>query len=237
VNIKTAVAISIASAILLVTPIFAQESSSSTTKVRPLPPRIEARKIALDTRFALMEANLQERRLMEASKAAIFRQKLEERKLRIASHEAEIKLKIQTFKDKQKAEIASRVNTNLNRINQNQTDQMLKHLDKMSQLLDKLADRPAANQAIADARAAIDTARGAVQVQAQKDYTIAVTTETKIKLDAQAKRDQLQMDITAVRRQVIAAKQAVSNAVRVAKSGKTATESAKVKEGSSSGQQ
>ena len=30
--------------------------------------------------------------------------------------------------DKRKAEIAQRVNTNLNRINQNQTTQMLKHL-------------------------------------------------------------------------------------------------------------
>ncbi len=251
VNQRTAIAISIASAIFLITPALAQDSTSSTAVKPALQNRIQK----IDNKIAQIRTNLQQkmlelehRKLTEASKAAIFRQKLEDRRLKIASHEAEIKLKIQAFKDKQKAEIAARVNTNLNKINQNQTDQMLKHLDKMSQLLDKLTDRvnsnspdikdsTAANQAIADARAAIDTARTAVQAQAQKDYTIAVTTETKIRLDAKAKRDQLHTDIKAVRKLVIDAKQAVSNAVRVAKSGKVATPSAEEKEGSSSGKQ
>lgn len=232
--IKTAIAIFVASAIFLVAPVLAEDSTSTAKPV--LQNRIQK----IDNKIAQISTNTQ--------------QKLEERRFKIASHEAQIKLKIQAFKDKQKAEIATRVNTNLNKINQNQTDSMLKNLDLMSSLLDKLAtrvnsnsplgDQPtsdikdpaAANQAIADARATIDTARTAVEAQAQKDYTINVTTEAKIRLDAQAKRDQLHSDIKAVRQLVIDAKQGVSNAIRVAKSGKIATPSAEEKEGSSSGQ-
>lgn len=248
-NIKTAIAISVASAILLITPVLAEDSTSTAKPILQNKIQKTDKRIAqVKTNVAQKVQELEQRRLGEASKAATFRQKLEDKRVKIASHEAEIKAKIQKFKDKQKAEIATRVNTNLNKINQNQTGQMLRNLDLMSQLLDKLAQRvasnspdikdpAAANQAIADARTAIDTARTAVEAQAQKDYTIAVTTETKIKLDAQAKRDQLHTDIKTVRQLVIDAKQTVSNAVRVAKSGKVATPSAQEKEGSSSGQQ
>lgn len=210
VNVIKAAAFIAVSLILIASPVLAEDPTSTAKPTQQL------------------RTNIQQ--------AAIFRQKLEERRLKIASHEAEMKAKIQKFKDKQKAEIAARINTNLNRINQNQTDTMLKNLDLMSSLLDKLADRvtqgtpdikdPAlANQAIADAREAIANARTAVEAQAQKDYTIAVTTETRIRLDAQAKRDQLHTDIKAVRKLVIDAKQAVSNAIRVAKSRKEATQS------------
>ncbi len=175
-------------------------------------------------------------------------QKLENMRDKIASREAKMRLRFQEFKDKQKATIAERVNINLNKINQNQTDQMFKHLDKMSALLDKLTDRVsrgspdikdpvAANQALADARAAIDTAKTAVQTQAQKDYTITVTTEANIRRDAQAKRDALHTDIRATRKLVIDAKQSVANAISIARTGKIATPSARIKEGTNSGQQ
>lgn len=246
---KTAILIAAASSILLISPVLALDSTSTA---RPV---IQNKIQKIDTRIAQKEANveqkmkeLEQRKLTEASKAAMFRQKLEQRKEVIASHEAQIRAKIQAFKDKQKAEIASRVNTNLNKINQNQTDQMIKHLDLMSQLLDKLAtkvssnssdikDPTLTNQAITDARDAVAKAKTAVEAQAQKDYTINVTTETKIRVDAQAKRDQLHTDITTVRKLVIDAKQSVSNAVRIAKSGKIATPSASEKEGTTSGKQ
>ena len=229
--IKAAIAISIASTILLIQPVLAEDSTtSSTTRI---PTNIQKRidtSGADRTRMEKSKQMMEQKQLSEASRAAMFRRKLEDIRAKIASREAEMRLKFQQFKDKQKATIAERVNTSLNKINQNQTDQMLKHLDLMSTLLDKLEDRvnknssdikdpAAANQAIADARATIDAAKTAVQAQAQKDYTIQVTTETKIRLDAQAKRDQLHKDIMALRKQVIDAKQKVSDAVRIAKSG------------------
>ena len=177
------------------------------------------------------------------------KQMLEGARAKIASQEAKFKERLQQFKDKQKAQIAERVNTNLNKINQNQTTQMLKNLDTFSSILDKLNERinsnlpdikdPAGAKAASDtARSAIDSAKSAVQTQAQKDYTITITTETKVGADAKAKRDQLHKDILAVRKQVIDARQKVSDAIRIAKGGpKAATPSASEKEGTSSGQQ
>lgn len=242
---KSAIAISIASAIFLIAPVLAQDSTSSTT-VKPIRPALQK---VEDKMQARKEANVEERRLMEASKAAIFRNKLDSRREFIASQEAKFRQKLQQFKDQQKAVIADRVNTNLNKINQNQTDHMLKNLDLMTQLLDKLQQRvnslspdikdpEAANEAIADAREVIDATVAAVQIQSQKDYTITATAEARIGLNAKAKRDLLFKDIMAARKLVINSKQMVSNAIRIAKSGpKTATPSVGVREGTPSGQQ
>lgn len=167
---------------------------------------------------------------------------------KIASKEAELKLKLQTFKDKKKAEIAERVNTNLNKINQNQTDQMKKHLDKMSTILDKLETRvnnktpdikdpAAAKAAIVSARAAIASASSAVTTQAQNDYTVQATTEATIKTAVQTQRQKLYNDLKNVRNLVISAKQAVANAIRVAKSGIIEQGKEEEKEGTTSGKQ
>lgn len=244
---KTAILLAAASGILFITPVIAEDSTATAR------PAIQNRIQKIDTKIAQREAKvgqkikeLEQTKLTEASKAALFRQQMENKKLMIASHEAQIRIKIQAFKDKQKAEIASRINANLNKINQNQTDQMLKHLDLMSRLLDKLANRvssssadvknpSAANQSIADAREAVAKAKIEVEAQAQKDYTINVTTESKIRQDAQTQRELLHKDILSVRKIVIEAKQAVANAVMVVKSGKIATPSVSTKEGTESG--
>ncbi len=160
----------------------------------------------------------------------------------IASKAAALKLKLQTFKDQKKAQIAERVNTNLNDINQKQTEQMQKHLDAMSVILDKLEvrvnsptpdikDPEAARVAIASARATIATVSAAVLAQSQKDYTIQVTSESKIGVDAKTQRDKLHADILAIRKAVIDAKQSVANAIRVAKSGSVPNMGSSPKEG------
>lgn len=169
-------------------------------------------------------------------------QKVETRKENVASKEAALKARLEAFKDKRKAQITERVNTTLGKINENQTNMMLKHLDKMLAILDKLEarvnegkpdikDPAAAKTAIASARAAIATATDAVKAQAEKDYTIQVTSESKVREDSQAVRRQLHTDLQAVRKQVIDAKRTVANAIRMAKSGSGA------KEGTSSGTQ
>lgn len=145
-----------------------------------------------------------------------LQQRIETRKEKMASREATLKTKLQTFKDKRKAEAAERVNTNLNKINQNQTAQMLKHMDKMSTLLDKVEAR--FNKSFPDTRAKITAATEAVKTQAAKDYTLQVTSESTVRKDAETLRTQLKTDLMAVRKQVIAAKQSVSDAIRAAKS-------------------
>lgn len=165
-------------------------------------------------------------------------------KERIASKAASLKIKLQTFRDQKKAQVAERVNINLNNINQKQTEQMQKHLDAMLKILGRLETR--VNQATPDikdpavAKAAIDAARAtiatvsaAVSDQAQKDYTIQVSSEARIGVDAKTQRDKLHADLLALKKSVIDAKQSVANAIRVAKSGRIEVP----KEGTVSGQQ
>lgn len=137
-------------------------------------------------------------------------------KEKIATRQAQIKAKLNQFKDRKKAEIAERLNTNLNKINQNRTNEMLKHLDKMLIILEKLETRTNTRQE--ETKAIIASASAIVKNQAQKDYTIPITSEAKVKADAQKIRLQLHTDLQAVRKQVIEAKQSVANAVRSAKS-------------------
>lgn len=171
-------------------------------------------------------------------------QRKEDIREKAASREAALKAKLQTFKDKQKATIAEKVNTNLNKINQKMASEMLKHLTRMSEILVKLETRvnaktpdikdvSSAKEAIASASAAINSAKEAVGAQSEKDYTIIVTSEGKIRQDAQNMRKQLHTDLQALRKLVVDAKQEVSNAIRVAKSVKVEVP----KEGTTSGQQ
>lgn len=146
------------------------------------------------------------------------REKVEIRKEKMSTREAALKTKLDKFRDKKKAEVADRVNSNLNQINEKQTMQMLKHLDKMSALLTKLETRTGNSTAAATAKTAIASAAAAVKAQSEKDYTIQVTTESKIRKDAQKVRDELHTDLKNVRKLVIDAKQAVANAIRTVRS-------------------
>ncbi|MBI2329796.1 hypothetical protein HYU94_00170 [Candidatus Daviesbacteria bacterium] len=193
---------------LFTAPIFAQDATNGATRKPALKPaaiqqKINVRQDKVDNRIAV----LQEKQ---------------------ASRTAALKAKLEKFKDRKKAEVAERVNTNLNKINQNQTSQMKKHLNTMSAILDKLeAKNPAkALAAIESARNTIATTSAAVQAQAEKDYTIQISSESKVRLDAKAQRDKLHKDLQETRKLVRDAKRSVSDAIREAKSGpKEATES------------
>lgn len=136
-----------------------------------------------------------------------------------------LKARLQAFKDKKKAEITERVSNNLSKINKNRTDHFLKFLDKAAGVLNKLEtrvngtvgkDTTSAKAAIADARVALASAKAAVQAQAAKDYTITVSSETKVRSDVTSVRDRLHQDLQAIRKQVVDAKQSVANAIKVA---------------------
>ncbi len=175
-------------------------------------------------------------------------ERMENRKEVMATREAALKAKLEKFKDKRKAEVTDRVNTNLNRINQKQTEQMLKHLERMSSILSKLETRvnsgssdvkdvSSAKEAITEAKAVVEEARALVSAQAEKDYTITVSSEGTVKKDAQKMREQLHNDLKAVKEQVINAKQAVGSAIRIAKSGPSTSSGLERKEGTPSGRE
>lgn len=218
-------AVLICLAVIIAYPVYAKEATPSTTRKEKVQERIETRKEDIKQRAEAVKEKVETR--------------VTAMKEKIATREATLKARLAAFKDKRKAEIAERVNTNLNKINQNQTDQMLKHLDRMSELLNKLEarvnsgspdikDATAAKQAISDSKAKIAAAIEAVKAQAGIDYTLTVTSESKVKAEAQAMREKLRTDLQTVKKQVIDAKQSVSNAIRVAK--------AQAKEATTSGQ-
>ena len=184
-------------------PVFAETTTDSkTTKKERIKERIENRKLLVQERIADI-------------------------KERIASREASLREKLATFKDKRKSALVERVNTNLNRINQNRTDHFKKFLENASRILLRLeqrvatkaaegADTTKANAAIADARVAIASASAAVNAQALMDYTITISSESAAKADVKEQRNALHEDLSKVKQLVMVAKQAVANAIRVA---------------------
>lgn len=149
---------------------------------------------------------------------------------RLASKSAALKAKLEAFKDKKKAGAATRVSTNLNAVNQNQTAQMQKNLGVMSTILDKLEDRvnqgtpdikdpKGAKAAIASARLVIASTSATISAQAAKDYTLQITSEAKVGIEAKTQRDKLHTNLLVLRKAVINAKQAVINAIKVARAG------------------
>lgn len=207
--------------------VLAQDASTSGRPARPpflIKQRVEAKRENVADKLVAMREN-------------------------IASREAALKAKLRTFRDQRKAQVAERINETLNKINQNQTDQMLKFLDKVTSILDKLQSRvdqnspdvkdpAAAKAAIVDARTKVASAEAAVKEQAQNDYTISVSSESTVRQDAKSAREKLHTDLMAVRKLVIDAKQAAANAIRVAKSGKIESPSTSpgLKEATESGQ-
>lgn len=178
---------------------FAKEATTSTTARDKIQERIDANKEKVEVK---KEAT--------AQRIATVKEKM-------ATREAALKAKLDKFRDKKKAETVNKVNANLNQINQKQTEQMLKHLDKMSALLTKLETQKGSNVESSTANAAIASASAAVKVQAAKDYTLTVASESTVRKDAKKIRDALHTDLRNVRKLVIDAKQAVANAIRTAR--------------------
>src|SRR5258708_2782224 len=152
-------------------------------------------------------------------------QKLQDMTQKLASREAALKLRLQQFKDQKKASKVSDFSSMLNKINQNRTDMMVKHLDLMGQILDKVDKRvteasssgqntASASAVLVSARTAVTTARNAVIAQSQKDYTIDVSSESTARNDAKVVSDKLHADLLSTYKLVTAAKQAVISAIR-----------------------
>lgn len=116
---------------------------------------------------------------------------------------AAFKEKLAEIKDEKKQKIIEKLDTRFNEVNAKRTAQMTKHLDKMSEILGKVTGDTSS------ARAAIQTARDAVTVQAAKTYVITISTEANLKTDVGKVRSQLEADLRAVNELVIAARKAV----------------------------
>ncbi len=142
----------------------------------------------------------------------------------IASRSAQLRLKVATFRNKTKADLLLKISDNLNTINQKRTDEMMKRLEMMTQLVGKLQNiiaqdpnNPALSKSqssLEQATTAINNAKSAVSAQAELDYTINVASEAGIKADAQAARGKLFTDLRTTNEQVIQARQTLSTIIQ-----------------------
>lgn len=205
-------------------------TTSAKTRGQKVQERIETR-----------QENIQDR--VDTRKETLA-QRVEDRKENIASREAALKAKLNSFRNKQKAQIVERLNNELNNINKKMILHFQRVLEVMSTILNKLEarvnsstpdikDPTLAKEAINDAKLTIASANAAVSAQAAKDYTVSLTTEARAKTDLQTVRKQLHDDLKVVHQSVADAKKSVARAIRIAKSGKLEP----IEEATPSGQQ
>ncbi len=156
----------------------------------------------------------------------VKQQKIEDRKTAISTKMETVKEKVASrqanfkqFKDQKKAEIATKLETNFNTVNQNRVSEMNKFLDQLTQILNKIIAKsqtatPSANlttiqASITKAQTAIITARTAVTAQQAKTYSIATSTETNLAANAKTARQTLFSDLKATFQTIQLAKNAV----------------------------
>lgn len=232
---KRLIAINVLAATLLINPanVLAIDSASNPADLRKQIQEEKSleRQAKLEQKIASNAARLeqmaQKKEQAIASKEARLEEKIAQTRAKIASREAQFNEKIAKFRDKQKADLASKINLNLNLINQNRTNAMTNNLNAMTNILEKLQNRvnelgangvavTAANAAIQEALTSVNNAKTAVTTQSEQDYNIVITTESKIGDDAKTTRDKLITDLKTTYEQVQSARQAVVNAIKVA---------------------
>jgi hypothetical protein len=142
------------------------------------------------------------------------------RKDQMASKAAELRLKLQKFKDKNKARRVENINENLNTVNIKVTSQMQQNLTKISEIVAKLkawvTEQEAAGKDVAAMKSTVAniesewmSANTAVTTQAGNDYTVVVNTETTVKDDVKATRNDLRGDLKALHDKIISVRQSL----------------------------
>lgn len=211
------------------------ESASNTTVVTTTYKPIEAhatQKAEIQTRIQDQKAIMVENKtqLMENREA-----KIEE----IKAKREEVKAHIEGIKDAAKKRIAERIQQRLTKINDDRTAHFAKLLDKLSQILDKIAARTSIakennkdvvsiESAITSAQTSISNAQTSVETQAGKTYMLEVSNEEQARGEVQNVKEQLRIDLNLTRDVVKAAHDAVKNvfqAIKIVTGEKEATPS------------
>lgn len=173
---------------------------------------------------------------MIASREAIIKERKDDfrEKMQLKREEAQEKFqakreafqqKVATIKDERKRQLVETISSKLSTVNTNRTNQMTENLEKLSDILAKIQEKATTakadgnnttnvDTAIAKAETAINNAKTAVVTQASKEYiiTITATGSGQLKRSVGATTKQLQADLSASHKLLVAAKQAVQQA-------------------------
>lgn len=157
------------------------------------------------------------------------------------------KEQLEAFKDKKRQALLTRIDEKITNINKRRTSHMVKVLDKLSSIRDrldsKIASASAAGKDVTTAQVAIEkandtiaTAQSTVSSQAGKEYVINMPDEGGVKAAVGSVVNQLQQDLRATHKIVVDAKQAVMSAakevakLKIEKEKATSTNSAETQE-------
>lgn len=149
--------------------------------------------------------------------------KREEVKGKIEAKRAELKQNLAKIKDERKKAAAERIYQELNKLNERAMNHFVDVLNRLEKTLGKIKDRTAKAEtngrdvaavktAISNAEQAITASRTAVEVQSKKTYDFTFDSEETLRLNIGKARQQLRDDISAVRKIVFDARDAVRKA-------------------------
>lgn len=176
-------------------------------------------------RQAVMEKR-QEIKADVTEKRSEFQEQLTERreaaKEDFAEKREEFKMRLEEISDEKKQQIVERVDAHITETNQNITTRLAEHLDKITEIIDRIeakageleGDTKAVDDAVTVARAAVETAQDAVAEQAGKEYVIEITDDTSLREDVKTVVDQFRADIKATAETVKEARQKTVDAAR-----------------------
>jgi len=173
----------------------------------------------------------QQNQLLQEQKRATMPGAINNIKTAIQLKRDEFKLQLQTIKDQKKKALIERIDAKLAEVNKNQTTKYKEALTRMQGFLTKKSQSITDPKLIAEiilAQNAIDAVNALVKTQEEKVYTITITDDATLKLNAGATISQLRHDLNATYAQVMNVKQMIqklnigNNLIQ-----KEATESAK----------
>ncbi|MEK7525133.1 MAG: hypothetical protein AAB548_02055 [Patescibacteria group bacterium] len=132
----------------------------------------------------------------------------------------EFRAKVSAIRDEKKKALVERMDTKMKELNAKRTAILLRHLDKIEEILNRIETRAlevekggkdiaSVKTAVQKAKDAIAAARTAVNVQAAKTYIIDITTEDKLGAAVSAARTTLARDLQATHQAVVAARKSV----------------------------
>jgi len=149
--------------------------------------------------------------LQEQKKTAVTQIK-DDAKTSIQATRDEFVAKLQTIKDQKKKTLVQLIDTKMAEINKNQTTKFSKTLIMIQAFLDRIkltTTDPAGLAGVSTAQSVIDTAKAAVAAQVAKVYTIQITDDAALRLNAGTTVNQLRQELMGVYAQVVNSKLAV----------------------------
>ena len=152
--------------------------------------------------------------LLQDQRKTAVTQIRDDAKAMIQAKRDEFKAKVQTIKDQRKKILVERIDTKLAEVNKKQTMRFTDTLSRLQGFLDKIKLSTTDAKVLTDiaaAQTAIDIAKAAVDTQTAKTYTIQITDDTTLRINAGTTVSQLRQDLMAVYKLIIDAKQAVQN--------------------------